>query len=143
MICGCIYRRPTDDKLSTIESTAKVCKLINESVKRMNSHLIICGDFNYLRIDWGSEFVDEKSSFITPFIDTIQSCYLYQHIFQPTRFREGNEPGLLDLIFSNEEGMVFNLTHKAGLGDSDHICIYFVLNCYHKDKNTGQVRKLL
>ena len=36
--------------------------------------------------------------------------------------------------------MVFNLTHKAGLGDSDHICIYFVLNCYHEDKNTGQVR---
>ena len=140
LLCGCIYRSPTDDKLSTIESTAKVCKFINESVKRMNSHLIICGDFNYPRIDWESEFVDEKSSVITPFIDTIQSCYLYQHIFQPARFREGNEPGLLDLIFSNEEGMVFNLTHKAGLGDSDHICIYFVLNCYHEDKNTGQVR---
>ena len=99
LLCGCIYRSPTDDKLSTIESTAKVCKLINESVKRMNSHLIICGDFNYPRIDWESEFVDEKSSVITPFIDTIQSCYLYQHVFQPTRFREGNEPGLLDLIF--------------------------------------------
>ena len=57
--------------------------------------------------------MEEKSSVITPFIDTIQSCYLHQHILQPTRFREGNEPGLLDLVFSNKGGMVFNLTQKS------------------------------
>ena len=101
-----------------MESTSTVCELINKAVQRMNSHLLICGDFNYTRIDWESEFVEEKSSVITPFIDTIQSCYLHQHILQPTRFRERNELGLLDLVFSNKEGMVFNLIQKAGLGDS-------------------------
>ena len=36
------------------------------------------------------------------------------YIHQPTWFRECNEPGLFYPLFSNEDGMVFNLTHKAG-----------------------------
>ena len=104
LLCGCTYRNPTVDKLSTMESTSTVCELINKAVQRMNSHLLIC--------QWWV-FAEEKSSVTTPFIDTIQSCYLHQHILQPTQFREGNEPGLLDLVFSNKEGMVFNLTQKS------------------------------
>ena len=64
----------------------------------------------------------------------------YTSIYSNQRDLEKGMNQDVDLIFSNEEGMVFNHTHKAGLGDSDHICIYFVLNCYHEDKNTGQVR---
>ena len=73
------------------------------------SHLLICGDFNYPGIDWIHESVVETTETIQPFIDTIQSCYLLQHIFEPTRFRDGNEPRLLDLVFTNEEGMIGNI----------------------------------
>ena len=33
---------------------------------------------------------------------------------------------------SNEEGMVYNLTHHSGLGNSDHISLKFNLNCYQQ-----------
>ena len=49
---------------------------------------------------------------------------------EPTRHRDGNEPGLLDLVFTNEEDMINDLKHNAGLGDSDHECLNFNLNCY-------------
>lgn len=40
------------------------------------------------------------------FIDTIRDCYLFQHIEEATRRRGSDKPSVLDLIFSNEEGMV-------------------------------------
>ena len=38
---------------------------------------------------------------------------------EPTRYRQGEEPSVLDLVFSNEEGMVHNWVYQPGLGDSD------------------------
>ena len=35
--------------------------------------------------------------------------------------------------------MVCNLTHNAGLGESDHTCINFTLNCYHQVRNRVKV----
>ena len=89
---------------------------------------MICGDFNYPSIDWENEFVNDNSQIITSFIDTIQQCYLHQHVLQPTRYRHDDTPGLLNLIFTNEEGMLSNLTHNPGLGNSDHTCLTFQLN---------------
>ena len=71
------------------------------------------------------------------FVNTTQGCFLYQHIAEPTRYRQGEEPSVLDLVFSNEEGMVHNLAYQPGLGDSDHICIKFDLVTVKKvNKNT-------
>ena len=60
---------------------------------------------------------------------------MYQHIFQRTHRKE-DTPVLLDLVFTNEEGMIQNLTHNAGLCDSDHECINFTLKCYTVGKDT-------
>ena len=130
LLCGCMYRSPTRDKEQTVQNTASICKSIFEVVGRKNSHLLICGDFNYPDIEWNSEYVSSESNDILPFLDAIQDCHLHQHIFKPTRYRDGNEPSLLDLIFTNEEGMLQTLQHNAGLGNSDHECIEFTLNCY-------------
>ena len=61
---------------------------------------------------------------------------MYQHIFQPTRYRKEDTPGLLDLVFTKEEGMIQSLTHNAGLGDNAHECINFTLKCYTEGKDT-------
>ena len=50
---------------------------------------------------------------------------MFQLVTQPTRFRLGAEPHILDLILSNEEAMVHNIKYTTGLGNSDHI-MYFV-----------------
>ncbi len=44
-----------------------------------------------------------------------------QHIDFPTRFSHGQEPSTLDLIFMNEEYMIYNIEPVARLGNSDHI----------------------
>ena len=100
----------------------------------MAKHLLICGDFNYPNIDWEdfnypnidweNEFIDENFQII--------GCYLHQHVFQPTRYRDGDDPGIFDLILSNEEGMVYNLIHHSGLGNSKHTCLKFNWNCYQQ-----------
>ena len=130
LLCGCVYRSLTKDGSKNTEATEKICKIITEAAQLNISHLLICGDFNYPEIAWENEYVVEQSNVIGSFIVCTQSCYLHQHIFQPTRYRENQEPSLLDLIFTNEEGMLQDLTHRPGLGESDHECLNFQLNCY-------------
>ena len=36
----------------------------------------------------------------------------------------GNQSNILDLVFSNEEGMVDDIIHESPLGKSDHsVCV--------------------
>ena len=51
--------------------------------------------------------------------------FLHQHVDFPTRFREGCTPSQLDLVFSNEELMVEELTSSSPLGKSDHVVLTF------------------
>ena len=39
-------------------------------------------------------------------------------------------PGLLDLVITNEQGMLTNLQYLPGLGKSDHVVLDFGLACY-------------
>ena len=135
LLCGCIYRSPTKEKEKTASTTLKVSEIVNEAVQRNNSHLLICGDFNYPEIDWVNEHVNESTPVISPFIQVIQDNNLYQHVTEPTRYRHNQEPSLLDLILTNEEGMLSELIHKTGLGESDHECLHFYLSCYADVKN--------
>ena len=101
LLCGCVYRSPTKDKPKTIETTQKVCEILKEASQRSNSHLLICGDFNYPDINWENEQITQTTPVISPFIEAVQSCFLHQHIFKPTRYRENQEPSLLNLVFNN------------------------------------------
>ena len=102
LIIGCIYRSPTKEKDATLNSTMQVCELLSKAVERKNTYLLICGDFNYREIDWENESSDEKNEHLTTFINTVQDCFLHHHVTENTRFRLGEEPSLLDLIFTNE-----------------------------------------
>ena len=56
--------------------------------------------------------------------------FLYQHVLEPTRFRDGHAPSVLDLLFTNEEDMISNLNYEPGLEASDYCLLSFDLNCY-------------
>ena len=89
------------------------------------------GDFNFPEIDWESitTSVGEEHK-ATKFVECIRDTYWFQHVKQPTRVREGYEPSLLDLIFTNEENMIENLTTHPSLGKSDHLILSFNYICY-------------
>ena len=85
------------------------------------SHKLIVGDFNYKHIDWDAWSTSRNdSSNEQLFINSIQDTYCYQHISAPTRYREGEEPSILDLVFTNEEAMIQQIQHQSPLGKSDH-----------------------
>ena len=95
------------------------------------SHLLICGDFNVPQVDWATNYCRAPDThFSHKFVSIIQDCMLFQHVTSPTRYREGEAPSMLDLLFTNEDGMISGLEYLPGLGKSDHIVLRFCFNCY-------------
>ena len=47
LLCGCLYRSPTNDQARLKETTDKICGIIEEAVSQKDTHLLICGDFMY------------------------------------------------------------------------------------------------
>ena len=81
----------------------------------------MAGDFNYKEIDWCNEFAPYEQEHLVDFINTLHDCFLYQHVTEPTRYREGETPNLLDLILTSEDSNVQDLTYLPPLGVSDHV----------------------
>ena len=125
LLCGCIYRSPSDsDQIASLESTRKIINLLKAAYE-INPNVLIAGDFNFKEIDWVNDFVPPGKVYLNEFISTLHECFLYQHVTEPTRFREGEQPNLLDLILSNEEDMVQDLSYLPPLDKSDHVCLKF------------------
>ena len=90
------------------------------------------GDFNFNNINWStwktnSNNINDKGN---RFLETMKDCYFTQHVTKLTRVRGNNEPSLIDLVISNEEGMVGDVEVQSPLGKSDHAVLTFNLHCY-------------
>ena len=138
LVIGCLYRSPSANGRHSVKS---LVKLLNTVCETNPSHLLVTGDFNLPEIDWGNCFSRAPDTHYThTFIDAINGCYPHQHVTQPTRYRPGVEPHVLDLVITNEENMVKNLRFEAGLGHSDHVIIQFELCCYTDKRNSNTVK---
>jgi len=127
LLVGCLYRSPSSDPS---QSTLELSNLL-QLVSNKSSHLLICGDFNYCDINWSDPTLPSSCTHHSQmFLDALHDLYLYQHIFQPTRYRSNAVPHTLDLVLSNEEGMVDDIQYLPGLGNSDHVCVFFNFVCY-------------
>ena len=124
---GGIYRSPSANK-------AVSTKLLTDFIQRVcdaqPSHLLLVGNFNYSDINWKSLTINDSSSPqpYEEFLEVISSCALYQHVSEPTRYKQGVAPSLLDLMITNKEGMISNLSYLPLLGKSDHLCLQFSFN---------------
>ena len=128
LLVGCLYRSPSCDGPQSISMLEGLLKHVGSAGY---SHIVLAGDFNMPTIDWNLNLSSAPASHCShAFIDMVQDCFLHQHVQQPTRYRLGEKPNTLDLIFSNEEGMVKNLEYYPGLGKSDHAIITFDVECY-------------
>ena len=92
------------------------------------SHILICGDFNYPGINWEDEQCSGQEAKL--FLEGIRDCYLHQHVAEPTHHRPNQQANILDLILTNEEGMVSHMVHSAPLGKSHHSVLLFTLHVY-------------
>ena len=113
LLCGCVYRSPSNDSTISNDSTTDgrtkstnaVINLIKKAYQR-NHKLFIVGDFNYKDIDWCNDYAPLEKQQLRDFIEVLQNCFLYLHVTEPTRYRENEKSNILDLILSSEEGMV-------------------------------------
>ena len=126
LLVGCVYRSPSDDinKDKCMKISKSISRLIDVAYKS-NENILIAGDFNFKEIDWVNEYAPPEKEHLTDFITTLQECYLYQHVTEPTRYRINELPNLLDLVLSGEEGMIQNIEYLPPLGESDHVCLRF------------------
>ena len=64
-------------------------------------------DFNVPEIDWDNTYSSEPEWHHSHMLlSCIQDCFLTQHVCNPTRFRPGQVPSILNLLLTNEEDMI-------------------------------------
>ena len=127
LLLGCTYRSPSGLEEESVQELGELFRLACNS---SFSHVVITGDFNLPQIDWKLGLTCAPPTHCShAFMELVNDCFLYQHVTQPTRFRPGSTPHVLDLVFSNEEGMIKNLEFLPGLCSSDHVVLQFQLVC--------------
>ena len=120
-LVAAIYRSDSGTK----ENNENLLKLLKEINEMKQSHKLVVGDYNYKDIDWESwSTTKNETSEEQAFISCIQDLYWYQHVNSPTRYRQGNNPSMLDLVFTNEESMIQSISYQSPLGKSDHSLLY-------------------
>ena len=134
---GCIYISSS----GTEDNDEELRKLLHEVSNKGYRHLLIMGGFNYGKICWNTWSTSSNESSIDfKFIECIRDCYLFQHVNKPTRGRFNQDPHVLDLILTNEDGMVTDIEHYSSLGKRDHSILKFNFNCYFQQTNTERVK---
>jgi len=78
------------------------------------------GDLNVPGIDWDLRRTTSTSSrAASSVIDLCLDSVIWQNFRQPTSFRAGPNPSIVDLVFSRYEDEVGNLRAEAPLGRTD------------------------
>ena len=125
LLVGVIYRSPN----STPSNNKKLICLLHQVQDKNFRHILIMVDFNYKNINWNTFQSDlGPNSATSTFSASLQCLGLFQHVKQPTRYRNNQNPSILDLIIAIEEGTVFNLEYKSFFSKSDHIVMTFKFN---------------
>ena len=91
IICGCIYRHPNyqlTDFLVYLDS-------VLQKLSKENKEIYICGDFNIDLLK-----IEDINSYLE-FYNLLNSYGLLPLIIHPTRVVDGQEPSLIDNIFSS------------------------------------------
>ena len=88
LLLGVVYRSPS----SSDSNNNMLNELLVKASCTKDTHILITGDFNYKNIDWDLKECLISDNVAESFIEFVNDSYLYQHIHEPTRIREGKNP---------------------------------------------------
>uniref|UniRef100_A0A8B9ZSS9 Reverse transcriptase domain-containing protein n=1 Tax=Anas zonorhyncha TaxID=75864 RepID=A0A8B9ZSS9_9AVES len=114
VLVGVCYRPPNQDE----ETDEEFYRQLTEVAK--SSALVLVGDFNFPDISWKHNTAQRKQS--RRFLEKVEDSFLTQLISEPTR-----GGALLDLLFTNREGLVEDVIVGNSLGQSDHEMVEFTI----------------
>ena len=137
LLVGCIYRSPNSDPDN---NDALISLIYNACSLKSTTHVLITGDFNLPDIEWTNSPTTTRGpdSLSAKFINCHNDCFLWQHVNFPTHQRANQTPNLLDLILTNEENMVNEVSTLSPLGKSHHSILSFRLICYAPKKSQNR-----
>ena len=142
ILVGGLYRSPSLDEEASVQDLGMALEKILQQ-KPKKTQLILCGDLNIKGINWEQEVCEPGASRgAHMFLDKVHDLLLYQHVTQPTRYRQGQTSHILDLVFTDSGNIVENVEFFDGLGLSDHIVICFELADSVWDTRKEQIPKL-
>ncbi|KAK4816200.1 hypothetical protein QYF61_012665 [Mycteria americana] len=114
IVVGVCYRPPNQDE----ETDELFYKQLGEASRSLA--LVLVGDFNLPDVCWKYNTAERKQS--RRFLERVADNFLTQLVSEPTR-----EGALLDLLFTNREGLVSDVMVGGCLGQSDHEMIEFLI----------------
>ena len=114
-----VYRSPDSDSREDDELLSLLL-----DIARKSPRILLIGDFNAPTVCWNTEYAPTKS-FGYKLLEFIHEQALQQHIRDPTRFREGQSPSLLDLVISQFPNDVEHVETDMPIAKSDHLTITF------------------
>ena len=128
LLLGCICRSPNSDE----NNNSKLNQLLRSARDQRASHILVIGDFNFPSLTWKEDAIDpvNRTAEDAQFLESTRDAFLFQHVHEPTRYRLHQHANTLDLIFTNEEGMVSDLEVRDPLGKSDQSMITFQFHCH-------------
>ena len=135
---GCIYRSLTQQ---CDTNNARLCNMLQKGSNIKDfSHILIMGDFNLPLINWSSWTCSNNSenSFDNTFINCLRYSFCHQHVTIPTCSRYTQNPSILDLILTNEEGMMSSLSHLRPLGNVFPLYSHLQFPLLHTTQTTIQ-----
>jgi hypothetical protein len=76
----------------------------------------------------------------TKFFNMTQDLLLMQLVTEATRMRQGQEPSVLDYIFTDEQNLTDIVHYEAPLGKSDHVVLKWELTLYVAEVESKQYK---
>ena len=96
VVIGCVYRHPRQNP----EEFFQYLDLVLSKISKENKEIYICGDFNMNLLNSGS------NTHCSNFYNLLNSSGFLPLILHPSRVVEGQNPSLIDNIFSNSTSNV-------------------------------------
>ena len=117
----CLYR--------SLYSTSEDNKLVNQLILNtslIGGKLLILGYFNFPTINWDSLSASHLFNHCaSEFLAATQHAFFIQYMQSPIHTRPNQKPTLIELIFSQDQQTITNMTTSAPLGKSHHKVLRF------------------
>ena len=105
---------------------------MKECLKEMlkeSDNIILMGDFNCKEVSWEEWTANSgEKSWGNFLLDLSIENIMTQWIKENTRYRGGETPSRLDLVFTKEPDIIEDIEYKTPLGKSDHVVLEFKIH---------------
>ena len=118
-----VYYRPPKSDVSMLQELNSSLHLLPASSK-----IVLCGDFNAPHIDWSLVSPVISTPVNTQLCSIVNDNFLTQFVSVPTR-----QNHILDLVFSNQPHILFDVVVVDNLPGTDHLALQFTVtlpSCY-------------